>query len=625
MTDEQRIYLPDSIRTNGETPNPWWTNAVVYQIYPRSFQDSNGDGMGDIPGITSRLDYLADLGIDVIWLSPVFKSPQDDNGYDISDYRAIDPVFGNLYDMDDLIAGVHERGMKIIMDLVVNHTSDEHAWFQASRRSIDGYTDWYWWRPPKEGHVPGTPGAEPNNWGSDFGGSAWEFDSDRGEYYLHSFSPKQPDLNWENPNVRQAIFDMMNWWMDRGIDGFRMDVITLISKPVLEDGTLPDGEPGEDGYANSQKVAADGPRLDEFLSQMRREVFDGRDGTLTVGEAPGISPDRDRHITDPANGELDMLFLFRHVEFDENGSKWNPLPLNIVPLKQIMTRAQSAVKDVGWSSLFFNNHDQPRVVSRWGDTSSDDLRRYSAKAIGLILHMHRGTPYVYQGEELGMTNAGFTALDQYRDIESLDLYRVRVLSMHLSTHDQMIDALGRRSRDNARTPMQWDGSRYAGFMSPNGDKHPWLPVNINKQYINVRNDQRNPNSVLTFYKEMIHLRHSDPVVAAGDFTLLDADDQRVYAFTRSIPIIDMPGHADGVSHGSEDVDRIVVIANLTSRTAQIPPETAKTIGLDPSWSIVAEGMIDQDRVLISNYSVDHSATALVTGRLSPWEAFVYRV
>lgn len=451
MTVQQRELLPDSIRTNGATVNPWWANAVVYQIYPRSFQDSNNDGIGDLRGIISRLDYLANLGVDVIWLSPVYKSPQDDNGYDISDYQDIDPMFGTLYDMDDLIAAVHERGMRIIIDLVVNHTSDEHAWFEASREGSAQYADWYWWRPTKEGHTPGAPGSEPNNWGSDFGGSAWEYSPDRGEYYLHSFSPKQPDLNWENPAVRQAVYDMMNWWMDRGIDGFRMDVITLISKPLTADGDLPDGVPGEDGYANAQIVMADGPRLDEFLSEMRHAVFEGREGFLTVGEAPGITPDRNREITDPSNHELDMLFLFHHVEFDARGSKWNPLPLDIVPLKRIMASEQEAVEDSGWASLFFNNHDQPRVVSRWGDTTSEESRTLSAKALGLVLHMHRGTPYIYQGEELGMTNAGFTALDQYRDIESLDLYRLRVLAMKLSTHDQMLEALGRRSRDNART------------------------------------------------------------------------------------------------------------------------------------------------------------------------------
>ncbi|MFT9398169.1 MAG: alpha-glucosidase [Bifidobacterium psychraerophilum] len=617
MTVQQRELLPDSIRTNGATVNPWWANAVVYQIYPRSFQDSNNDGIGDLQGIISRLDYLANLGVDVIWLSPVYKSPQDDNGYDISDYQDIDPMFGTLYDMDDLIAAVHERGMRIIIDLVVNHTSDEHAWFEASREGSAQYADWYWWRPTKEGHTPGAPGSEPNNWGSDFGGSAWEYSPDRGEYYLHSFSPKQPDLNWENPAVRQAVYDMMNWWMDRGIDGFRMDVITLISKPLTADGDLPDGVPGEDGYANAQIVMADGPRLDEFLSEMRHAVFEGREGFLTVGEAPGITPDRNREITDPSNHELDMLFLFHHVEFDARGSKWNPLPLDIVPLKRIMASEQEAVEDSGWASLFFNNHDQPRVVSRWGDTTSEESRTLSAKALGLVLHMHRGTPYIYQGEELGMTNAGFTALDQYRDIESLDLYRLRVLAMKLSTHDQMLEALGRRSRDNARTPMQWDSSAFAGFTDADSPTEPWLPVNPNKEMINASDEEHDPNSVLAFYRELIHLRHSNPVIAAGRWSLLDGEDKRVYAFVRSLEGFDL---SDTIEH-----QQVVVVANLTGRSAQIPPEAAAALGLDPVAFPVDSGMtIDEDNVLISNYPRSQTLSALFTGRLSPWEAFVYQ-
>lgn len=332
MTTFNRAIIPDAIRTNGATPNPWWSNAVVYQIYPRSFQDTNGDGFGDLKGITSRLDYLADLGVDVLWLSPVYRSPQDDNGYDISDYRDIDPLFGTLDDMDELLAEAHRRGLKIVMDLVVNHTSDEHAWFEASKDKDDPHADWYWWRPARPGHEPGTPGAEPNQWGSYFGGSAWEYSPERGEYYLHQFSKKQPDLNWENPAVRRAVYDMMNWWLDRGIDGFRMDVITLISKRTDANGRLPgeigselqDLPVGEEGYSSPNPFCADGPRQDEFLAEMRREVFDGRDGFLTVGEAPGITAERNEHITNPANGELDMLFLFEHVDFDCDGVKWKP-------------------------------------------------------------------------------------------------------------------------------------------------------------------------------------------------------------------------------------------------------------------------------------------------------------
>ncbi|MCT6810286.1 MAG: alpha-glucosidase, partial [Bifidobacterium sp.] len=449
MTQEERMQLPDRVRTNGATPNPWWANAVVYQIYPRSFQDTNGDGYGDLPGITQRLDYLADLGVDVIWLSPVYKSPQDDNGYDIADYQDIDPIFGTMDDMDELLDQAHRRGIKVVMDLVVNHTSDEHAWFQASRNREDPHADWYWWRPAKAGHEPGTPGAEPNKWGSYFGGSAWQYDPQRGEYYLHLFSRKQPDLNWENPQVRQAVFDMMNWWMDRGIDGFRMDVIVMISKTVDSEGRLPgedgsaiaDGPVGPEGYSSSVPFCVDGPRLDEFLRQMRSEVFQGRQGYLTVGEAPSLAPARSGQITDPANHELDMLFLFTQTEVDTGDSKWDIRPFQVSRLKVAMDEQQQAVAKAGWASLYFDNHDQPRIVSRWGDTSSEELRSRSAKALGLLLHMHRGTPYIYQGEELGMTNAGFTSLDQYQDLESVNLYHQRVDQAHEQDPESMMAAL----------------------------------------------------------------------------------------------------------------------------------------------------------------------------------------
>ncbi|WP_345754380.1 alpha-glucosidase, partial [Bifidobacterium pseudocatenulatum] len=408
MTDFNRSVLPDAVRSNGATPNPWWANAVVYQIYPRSFQDTNGDGIGDLKGITSRLDYLADLGVDVLWLSPVYRSPQDDNGYDISDYQDIDPLFGTLEDMDELLAEAHKRGLKIVMDLVVNHTSDEHAWFQASRDKDDPHADWYWWRPAKPGHEPGTPGAEPNRWGSYFGGSAWQYDPKRGEYYLHQFSGKQPDLNWENPEVRKAVYRMMNWWMDRGIDGFRMDVITLISKHLDSHGRLPgevdselsEGEIGEEGYTNASPFCSDGPRLDEFLAEMRREVFEGREGYMNVGEAPGITPERNEFITNPAHKELDMLFLFDHVSVDQSPeSKWDTRAFVPKKLQDRMSRQQEAVRNAGWASLFFCNHDQPRVVSRWGNDADRESRELSAKAFGMLLHMHRGTPYIYEGEE----------------------------------------------------------------------------------------------------------------------------------------------------------------------------------------------------------------------------------
>ena len=607
MTDFNRSKLPDSVRSNGATPNPWWANAVVYQIYPRSFQDSNGDGIGDLKGITSRLDYLADLGVDVLWLSPVYRSPQDDNGYDISDYQDIDPLFGTLEDMDELLAEAHKRGLRIVMDLVVNHTSDEHAWFQASRDKDDPHADWYWWRPARPGHEPGTPGAEPNQWGSYFGGSAWEYDPKRGEYYFHQFSKKQPDLNWENPEVRKAVYKMMNWWMDRGIDGFRMDVITLISKKVDKNGRLPGEEGseiadlpvGEEGYSNPNPFCADGPRQDEFLAEMRHEVFDGREGFLTVGEAPGITPARNEHITDPENGELDMLFLFEHLDADcEDNTKWKPTKLELPKLKEILNGQQNAVSKAGWASLFFDNHDQPRIVSRWGDDSTKETREASAKALALLLHMHRGTPYIYEGEELGMTNAHFTKLDQYRDLESLNAYRQRVIETGVQDSESMMHGIAERSRDNARTPMQWDDSKYAGFTAPDAATEPWINVNPNHVEINAAAQCDDPKSVHAFYKQLIDLRHRNPVVAAGDFQLLDASDRQVYSFVRALS-----------SKDGQAAKRLLVMVNVSGEIARIPSETAALLPLD----------VDESHIVITTHDSAHTKLSLTKRELAPWE------
>ena len=607
MTDFNRSKLPDSVRSTGATPNPWWANAVVYQIYPRSFQDSNGDGIGDLKGITSRLDYLADLGVDVLWLSPVYRSPQDDNGYDISDYQDIDPLFGTLEDMDELLDEAHKRGLRIVMDLVVNHTSDEHAWFQASRDKDDPHADWYWWRPARPGHEPGTPGAEPNQWGSYFGGSAWEYDPKRGEYYFHQFSKKQPDLNWENPEVRKAVYKMMNWWMDRGIDGFRMDVITLISKKVDKNGRLPGEEGseiadlpvGEEGYSNPNPFCADGPRQDEFLAEMRHEVFDGREGFLTVGEAPGITPARNEHITDPENGELDMLFLFEHLDADcEDNTKWKPTKLELPKLKEILNGQQNAVSKAGWASLFFDNHDQPRIVSRWGDDSTKETREASAKALALLLHMHRGTPYIYEGEELGMTNAHFTKLDQYRDLESLNAYRQRVIETGVQDSESMMHGIAERSRDNARTPMQWDDSKYAGFTAPDAATEPWINVNPNHVEINAAAQCDDPKSVHAFYKQLIDLRHRNPVVAAGDFQLLDASDRQVYSFVRALS-----------SKDGQAAKRLLVMVNVSGEIARIPSETAALLPLD----------VDESHIVITTHDSAHTKLSLTKRELAPWE------
>lgn len=483
----------------------WFKSAVVYQIYPRSFADSDGDGVGDLGGIIERLDYLAALGPDVIWLSPIYPSPQDDAGYDIRDYQGIEPVFGTLEQFDKLLAGVHARGMKLVLDLVVNHTSDEHPWFVESRSSVDSpKRDWYWWRP--------TP---PNDWRSFFSGPAWERDAATGEYYLHLFSRKQPDLNWENPEVRRAIYAMMNWWLDRGVDGFRMDVINLISKPPL----LPDGD--------ASRLCARGPRLHEFLQEMHREVFEGRDAELlTVGEMPGVTVEEARLFTDPARREVDMVFTFEHMRVDQGASKWDHHPLKLTALKEVLGRWQTGLADVGWNSLYWDNHDQPRVVSRFGDDG--EHRVAAAKMLGTILHFQRGTPYVYQGEELGMTNAPWATIDDFRDIESLNHYREAVEAG--AAPDDVLLSLRRMGRDNARTPMQWDAGPHAGFTSGT----PWLPVNPNHDTINAEASLADPDSVFHHYRRLISLRHALPVISDGDFTMLLADDERVYAYVRSL-------------------------------------------------------------------------------------------
>jgi oligo-1,6-glucosidase len=474
----------------------WFQSAVVYQIYPRSFADSNGDGIGDLPGIIGRLDYLAELGVDVVWLSPIYPSPQDDAGYDISDYQDVEPVFGTLDDFDELLEGLHARGIKLVMDLVVNHTSDEHPWFVESRSSRENpKRDWYIWRD--------RPATE---WRSYFSGPVWEYDGATKAYYLHLFSRKQPDLNWENPDVRQAIYSMMGWWLDRGVDGFRMDVVNMLSKDF------------SDGWLN-------GPRIHEFLQEMHRAVFEGRDGLLTVGEMPGVTVEQARLYTDPARRELDMVFQFEHVQVDQGDSKWDMHPLRLTDLKRTLGRWQEGLADVGWNSLYWNNHDQPRAVSRFGDDGAH--RVTAAKMLGTVLHLHRGTPYVYQGEELGMTNAPFNTIDDFKDIESLNHYAEAVSEG--ASPDDVLLSLRKRGRDNARTPMQWDAGPQAGFTTG----VPWLGVNPNHVEINAHDARADPDSVFHHYRQLIELRHALPVVAHGDFTMLLEDDERVYAFTRS--------------------------------------------------------------------------------------------
>jgi oligo-1,6-glucosidase len=558
----------------------WWKTAVVYQIYPRSFADGNGDGIGDLAGIASRLDYLAALGVDVLWLSPIYPSPQDDNGYDISDYQGIDPTFGTLADFDALLAEVHARGMKLVMDLVVNHTSDEHPWFVESRSSRDNpKRDWYWWRPARGGMGTGDPGAEPTNWRSAFSGPAWELDPETGEYYLHIFSRKQPDLNWENPSVRAAVYEMMRWWLDRGVDGFRMDVINFISKdPALPDGHEFGGGPLGDGAPHF----VSGPRIHEFLGEMHREVFAGRSGELlTVGEMPGVTVDEAVLFTDPARGEVDMVFQFEHVQLDEGaGGKWDVKPVALLDLKASLGRWQAGLAERGWNSLYWNNHDQPRAVSRFGDDGGHRVR--AAKLLGTVLHLHRGTPYVYQGEELGMTNVPFTDIHDFRDIESLNHYAEAVAAG--DAPEAVLEALRVKSRDNARTPMQWDASEHAGFTTG----IPWIEVNANHTEINAEAALADEDSVLAHYRRLIELRHTEPVVAHGDFTMLLARHEHVYAFTRRL----------------DDVE-LLVVANFSGerRAADVPDATA--------WA--------NAELLLGN--VAEPAPSL---ELEPWEARVYR-
>ena len=560
----------------------WWQSAVVYQVYPRSFADSTGDGSGDLRGVVEHLDHLKALGVDVVWLSPIYASPHDDNGYDISDYRAIDPLFGTFADFDELLEGLHDREIKLVMDLVVNHTSDEHPWFVESASSADNpKRDWYWWRPPRDGKQPGEHGAEPNNWGSAFSGSAWQLDPTTGEYYLHLFSRKQPDLNWENPAVRDAVYDMMNWWLDRGVDGFRMDVINLISKdPGLPDGTVAPGALYGDGYP----YFGQGPRIHEFVHEMRERVFAGRSGQyLTVGEMPGVTVADGQLFTDPARGEVDMVFQFEHVDLDHGpGGKWDARESSVLELKQSFARWQAGLAESGWNSLYWNNHDQPRVVSRFGDDGS--LRRESATALATVLHLQRGTPYIYQGEELGMTNVPFEGIHDFRDIESLNHYSEAV-GARGARADDVLAAMRATSRDNARTPVQWSDAPNAGFTTGS----PWIAVNPNYTEINAADQRGNENSVFAYYRELIALRHRDRVVSHGTLEMVLFEHPTVFAFTRSL-----------------DDRQLLVLVNLSGDAAEY--DAAEVAG----W----QGA----ELMLGNIP---DAVPAVDGRLTPWQAQVF--
>ncbi|MFL2059912.1 glycoside hydrolase family 13 protein [Marinilactibacillus psychrotolerans] len=479
----------------------WWKNLVVYQIYPRSFQDSNGDGIGDIPGIIARLDYLQKLGINAVWLSPVYESPNDDNGYDISNYEAIHPEYGTMDDMDNLIAEADKRNIRIIMDQVVNHTSDEHPWFQeAIRDKTSKYRDYYIWRDPVNGR-------EPNDLKSAFGGSAWEYDEKSGQYYLHIFSRKQPDLNWENKEMRQDIYKMMNFWLDKGIGGFRMDVIDLLGKD-------PD-----------QKITDNGPKLHEFLKEMHQETFGNYD-VMTVGESWAVTSETAPLFADQGRHELNMMFQFEHLMIDElpNTSKWELKSLDLIELKQVFNKWQTRLPDTTWNSLFWDNHDTPRIVSRYGN--DQEYRVESAKMLAILLHLMKGTPYIYQGEEIGMTNLSINHLSEVQDIESYRLYHEKLAQGW--TEEQIIEAINTKGRDNARTPMQWADSAKGGFTTGT----PWMKVNSNIQEINVEEALKDENSVFYTYQKLIQLRKEHTVVIDGEFKMMLLDHPKIFAYER---------------------------------------------------------------------------------------------
>ena len=548
----------------------WWQRAVVYQVYPRSFYDSNGDGIGDLNGVRAKLDYIRRLGVDVIWLNPIYKSPNDDNGYDISDYRAIMDEFGTMEDFDRLLAEAHEKGLRIVMDLVVNHTSDEHPWFIESRSSAESpYRDYYIWREGKDGNPP-------NNWGASFRGSAWERCEETGMYYLHTFSKKQPDLNWENETVRGEVYDLMRFWLDKGIDGFRMDVINYISKTP----EMPDGPMMNRLYGNFRPYCLNGPRVHEFLKEMNREVLSHYD-VMTVGETPGVSVEQAQRYTGPDEHELNMVFQFAHVnlDYDENG-KWTLKRVPLDGLRRVLSEWQTGLHGKGWNSLYLNNHDQPRMVSRFGDDSTEALRSASAKMLGVLMHMMQGTPYVYQGEELGMTNVAFPDISDYRDIDTLNAWNEMTGELGVSP-EHMMACIHRRSRDNARTPMQWSAAPNAGFTTGT----PWIGVNPNYRTINAEAQENDPDSVLCFYRRLIALRRELPIITEGDYALLLADHPQIFAYQRSW-----------------QGQRLYVICSFSAQTFDAPEILPYCGG----------------RLLLCNYAPDGDAQTL-----RPYEARVY--
>lgn len=544
--------------TMSENNNKWWQKAVVYQVYPQSFKDSNQDGIGDLNGIIDKLPYLKSLGVDVLWLNPIYASPQVDNGYDISDYYQLNPEYGTIDDFKDLLDHAHDYGIKIILDLVVNHTSDQHTWFKASRKNQNNdFSNYYIWKNPSEN------GGLPNNWGATFGGPAWTYVPERNQYYLHSFAPEQPELNWEEPKLREAIYEMMRYWLAFGVDGFRMDVISLISKRQdfpNADSTLP--------YSKSYYAgASNGPRVHEFLQEMNREVLQHFD-TLTVGETPNTNSDQAILYTDEKRHELNMVFNFdhMHIDYGQRG-KFDNKRFKLTDLKRVFTEWQDKLSEHGWNSLYWSNHDQPRAVSRFG---SEDFRVESAKTLGTVLHMLKGTPYIFQGEEIGMTNAKFDSLSDYQDIETkniIDTYRKEQLD-----EDYIKEVTYLRSRDNARTPMPWNNTKFGGF----SQAQPWIKMNPNYPNINVEEALNDQKSVFYHYQKLVQLRHELPVIVDGKYQLFDPENEEIYTFTRT----------------SGDGTKLLVIASFSSKNViyNIPEELTR----ERNWQVLLDsyGVLD---------------------------------
>lgn len=546
----------------------WWKKSVVYQIYPKSFYDTTGKGTGDIQGIISKLDYIKKLGADVIWLTPVYQSPQNDNGYDISDYYSIDPRYGTMEDFQKLLDETHKRDMKLIMDLVVNHTSTYHEWFQKAKSSKDNeFRDFYIWKDAVDGDVP-------NNWVSKFGGPAWEYDEQTGQYYLHLFDKTQADLNWENEELRNKLFEMMRFWAKKGIDGFRLDVINLISKNQ----DFPNDETGD-----GRKYYTDGPRIHEYLHDMNQQVFSKYD-MLTVGEMSSTSLDSCVLYTNPKREELSMTFQFHHLKVDyPNGEKWTKAPFDFQELKQILSDWQVGMHEGnGWNALFLCNHDQPRAVSRFGDDKK--YHKESAKMLATTIHMMKGTPYIYQGEEIGMTNPNFTSIEQYRDVESLNAYKE--MQNKGMEEKEILDILKQKSRDNGRTPMQWNNDLQAGFT--NGT--PWIPLASNYSDINVENALQDSDSIFFHYQKLIDLRKKYDVITYGDYELLFADHPQIFAYTRNW-----------------NDEKLLVINNFYGKDVTIDLELEKSIG--------------QAEILLSNYP--DSSKTLGSLSLRPYESIIF--